>query len=54
MLAVSREQGEAGDWVSFKVRDFGIGTTPEQLASCSSHSRGLWALFVKRSGGEFA
>jgi PAS domain S-box-containing protein len=31
-VAVTREQGEDGDWLTFQVRDTGIGMTPPQLA----------------------
>ena len=30
-LEVTRERGEDGDWITFRVRDTGIGMTPEQL-----------------------
>ena len=30
-LSVRRERTDAGDWISFAVRDTGIGMTPEQL-----------------------
>ncbi|MBI3457064.1 MAG: response regulator, partial [Candidatus Rokubacteria bacterium] len=31
-LAATRETGEGGDWITFRVRDSGIGMTPEQMA----------------------
>lgn len=50
-LAVSREHGEDGDWLTFRVIDNGIGMTPDQLEKVFEAFAQAEASTTRRFGG---
>jgi signal transduction histidine kinase/DNA-binding response OmpR family regulator len=50
-LAVSREPGEGGDWITFRVHDTGIGMPPEQLGQLFQPFSQADASTTRRYGG---
>jgi signal transduction histidine kinase/DNA-binding response OmpR family regulator len=50
-LAVGREQGEGGDWITFRVQDTGIGITPDQLQRLFQPFSQADASTTRRYGG---
>ncbi len=50
-LSVSREYGEDGHWLTFRVQDTGIGMTPEQLGKVFEPFQQAEASTTRRFGG---
>ena len=50
-LTVAREPGDGGDWLSFRVRDTGIGMTAEQMAKLFQEFSQADAATTRKYGG---